>query len=207
MAFQPAPFTAQVTMVFALPNGASGVNVYHCMHGDEGWTEIELESLVSMFRQWWVSEVRSGVSNECALTRVEAKDISAAVAPFTVDDLLPPMAGSVASPMLPANVSCVVSHSTGLTGRSSRGRTYMLGLPESLVSGNYVTQGLANDYNNAFEQLLVDLRNASTPLAVLSRFTDGLPRAAALAIPIVASYLRDNRIDTQRRRLPRVYGT
>ena len=207
MAFQPAPFTAQVRINLALPDASSGVYVLHVKHGDPSWTEAELMALVARFQANFIGLLRATMSNATSITRIDARDLSNEIAPYYVHDYVPALAGSVNSPAMPSNVALVVTHRTGLTGRSALGRTYLTGLPEGHVTGNFVSAGIASAANAAFAQLLLDLASAGEALAVLSRFSGGVARPVALAFAVVGSLLRDTRVDTQKRRLPRMYGS
>lgn len=206
MAFQPAPNVAQVTLVHNLTDGAAGVNVFHVLGDSGGWTTEELEDLNDLFGDWWTTNVRAHVSSQIALRSIESRSLEAEIAPVATLPFVPVLAGGSSSPALPANTTIVISHRTGLTGRSARGRTYFIGLNEGQVNGNYVSGPTATNLNNAFAQLGQDLRDAGLALAVLSRFSGGVARPLAVAFEVVSSLLLDNRIDTQRRRLPRTYG-
>lgn len=104
------------------------------------------------------------------------------------------------------NVTLSVKKTSGLTGRSARGRTYWIGIPrtqldpvnENLYLGAYVT---------AVEAAVDSIRTQINALplwvpVLVSRFTAGLARPTGITFPWTGSTCVDNIVDTQRGRLP-----
>lgn len=205
MAFQPAPDIARFTMVFTGPDSQSMVNVYH-METDPGipWDSFTLGSTAELFYNWWAASMRAYVSNQTRLDYVEAVDLSVQGGAYE-RTIGPAIAGSSTSPALAAHTTLSVKWSTGYSGRSHRGRTYHIGLTESQVTGNYIAPSAGATFTTAYNNLLPAVNAAGVRhLVVLSRFTNGGPRIWGVGYRIINASLVDLRVDTQRRRLPRV---
>ena len=107
---------------------------------------------------------------------------------------------------LPNNVTLTIKKTSGLTGRSARGRTYWIGCPsgelnpanENLFKTTYVTDVVA----------AVDGIRAQTIVRVpwqpvlVSRFASGVQRSEGKTFPWIGSSNVDVTVDSQRGRLP-----
>jgi hypothetical protein len=111
--------------------------------------------------------------------------------------------GSGTADPLPNNVALCVSFRTEGRGRSARGRNYISGHAETSLSGNTFNATVSNGIRDAYEELLdATTYTGSWTWVVLSRFEDGVARAAGLVQPVTAVVLTDTTVDSQRRRLP-----
>jgi hypothetical protein len=100
------------------------------------------------------------------------------------------------------NVALVASFATAKTGRSFRGRSYIAGIPVLNIAENEVTTVFAAFFVNAFAVLISDLDIDNDVLVVASFQSGSEPRVLGVATP-VDSVSVNQRIDTQRRRLPK----
>ena len=112
-----------------------------------------------------------------------------------------PLTGTDAGTAIPASVALVVSHRTDHTGRSRRGRTYLAGLNEGNVSFNDANAESVTAAAEFFSVLDSTLDLEDMDHVVYSLYSDGAPRVTPLAT-LVTSRIVNNRVDTQRRRLP-----
>jgi len=111
------------------------------------------------------------------------------------------IAGTNVSPQLPLNVAVCATHYTGLTGRSRRGRNYIPGLGESVVSvGDIVLAGMRTTIINAYQALTLAAIGVSIPFVVASFRANNLPRITGLGTVILQTAV-DQYSDSQRRRL------
>jgi hypothetical protein len=111
-------------------------------------------------------------------------------------------AGSESTALLPANATIAVKFSTGLAGRSFRGRVYHPALCEGQVTLNALVAGQGSAILTFWESLLTDIAsNTLSSHVVVSRIADGTPRTEGVATPVISYTLTDVKIDTQRRRL------
>jgi hypothetical protein len=200
MPFIPAANTAKVEMIF-LDQGQRCENVYHVQF-DAPPSETDLTNLATSFRDWWDVEMQPLTAHDVSLVLILARDLTTegAVAIEFSDGL--PLEGTGAGP-LPNNVTVAVKWSTGLSGRSFRGRTYMIGLPNNSIDPDNTNQLLTSYQSSldaAFELLIDTVEDAGNDLVVASFFHDNAPRVSAVLTKIVAASI-DINIDSQRRRL------
>lgn len=115
-----------------------------------------------------------------------------------------PLVGQIDAPSMPASTAICITSRTDKIGRSYRGRTYITGLSESDVSGNYVAQAKADAlvgvFNDALDAFLTD---GDFRPVVASFYNNKAPRANGVGTPINGYDVVDLRVDTQRRRLPK----
>jgi hypothetical protein len=201
MAFIPALNTARVETIF-LMDSETTENVYH-VQKDTPWSSVELVDLTSVFIDWWDTRVRPIVSNNISLRRVKAIDLSAPAGIGVEVPVTPPILGGQPSEMFPNNVTVAIKWNTGRTGRSYRGRTYHMGLFDSQVVNNRLTDLTITALTNAYGNLLTDLTtfDPTYKLVVASFYSNNAPRTAAELTPIITATV-DPITDSQRRRLP-----
>ena len=84
---------------------------------------------------------------------------------------------------------------------AARGRNYIVGLAEDVVSGNSVTPGFAAAVTAAYTALITATGAGPWLWVVVSRYSNGAPRSQGLAQAVNAALLTDTNIDSQRRRL------
>lgn len=177
------------------------VNIYHVTTTDPIVT-IKLIALAQLFADWYASDLSFYSSFSLYNIGVTAHDISVVNGEKYELVISPPYPGAVGLPSVPNNVAVVASLITSKTGRSFQGRTYLPGIPESEVLGNTVLVAQTTAYVNAFIALQAQLTLAASELVVASFISGGVPRAVGVATPVTSVAVK-NRVDTQRRRLPR----
>jgi len=200
MARIPSPNVAEVIMTF-LQDGQYLINKHHFIN-TAGWDEGSLNNLGTAVREWFNTELRDQVAPSVSLVAIDVIDLSPdSGLGISVTTGLP-ITGGATGASLPNSVTVAVKKGTGFTGRSFRGRTYHVGMPESVVTNNtisttYIAQ-LVDKYTQLFEPL-GPLIPAS--LCVLSEVADGEPRASGICTPVTGIGV-DPIVDNQRRRLP-----
>jgi hypothetical protein len=200
--FIAVPETAQVTMVYTGPNQNRMVNVYHFSRPTLGWDADSLGDLGEAMLSWEVTYAKDRRSNQITCIGVECRDLSVQDSFVVTVAAIPPIEGGASTPVLPANVTLAVSLRTPFAGRSFRGRTYWIGLPEGAVVGDFVNASTAQNILTAVRALIEDVpQPLNAQLVVVSRYSNGVPRATGIATPVTAATLVDTRVDTQRRRL------
>jgi hypothetical protein len=201
MPFQPAPGVAKVTLTFNQGDQIAQ-NIFHVKTTEE-WGAEFLENLVGVFYTWYQNNLQATQSVDVTLTTIEARDLTTEFAGYNSMTLTTDNTGAIANPVLPYNSTAAVKWTTGLTGRSTRGRTYHVGLSESSATGGELTSAARVALLDAYEQLIEDVSTAEIAwsLAVLSRVQDGVPLANAIAYDIL-DVACDFALDSQRRRLP-----
>lgn len=183
-------------------NQQLAVNVFGVRSTSGDWDVPRLSALNLALIGWHASHWRTAQSNEVALRTVTSRDLSVVDSWVVATPVVPQVPGTVVSPAMPSQVTFVVKFTTGLAGRSNRGRSYWVGLPESNVTGDYVSSAIANVIVAAWTQLrTVVLPALNAELVVISRQTGGAPRTTGVANAVTNVLYTDLRVDTQRRRL------
>lgn len=205
MAFIPVPFTMEAELIYATPGGVAENTLY--FFNTEGWDVDSLEGAGDVLRDWWDAKIKPLTSTQVSLSMMRLTDLNSSTgAQITVVTGLPE-AGTIASPVLPSNVTCAIAFRTHTRGRSYRGRNYFIGLTEMYVSGDAVQEPFLGSLQAAYNDLLTYCEEASFDWVVVSRYSGKnvvtgkpIPRASGVTTNVVAATV-DATIDSQRRRL------
>ncbi len=202
MAFQAVPETVEITIVFS-QNDETLTNTLHARltGGYDLADVVALADDVDALAATWLipqmtaaaSYVRTEVRGLAVINDVEAEN----------NDGTGP--GTIAQEGMPNSVTLSLKKGSGLTGRSARGRWYVVGIPEPALSSN----------ENVFLASEVTARAAAvnairagiaatlwTPV-IVSRYTGGVLREFGETFEWLTTVAIDNFVDTQRRRLSR----
>lgn len=200
MPFQPAPDVAEVRMGFSY-KGQKYQNIFH-VKTSESWSAEFLENLSLFFLQYWEDNMLTYMSDQVHIDYCKVRDLTTEFAGYAEAAPATDVTGSRTSPAMPGNVTVANTWTTGLTGRSTRGRTYHVGLTEDMCLDNELAstfQGLLFSVYNDLIQAITTEDGAWT-LGVLSRVQNGATLPEALFYEIVNSAV-DPFLDSQRRRL------
>jgi len=203
MAFQPCPLTAEVRIQATL-NGQQVENVFHCLVSATP-TSGDLDTIRDTFQTWVEGEYASINSSNVAFNQIVVTDLNVEGGGQSIVTFVPTVPGDVESAVKTNQDTLAVSLRTGHSGRSFRGRSYILGVPTSDYAGdnpNMVSNAYADLVVPAYQGLIDALSIAGFPLAVLSRFHDHAPRANGLSTEITTVTLVNQIVDSQNRRLP-----
>lgn len=199
MASLPVPNTVQIDVLYLL-FGQRCENVFHARF-DGGVDATTLSDVENAFVTWLPGAWLTNISNQCSFIGLEVKNLSIADGSIRAYTPGAPVQGTVNSPAEPGNVSFCISGRSGIAGRSFRSRTYVIGMPQNVRSGNQVDAGWAAALTtalNALRDLLVSINGV---LTVVSRIADNVERLTPLSTPIDVFTVADYNIDSQRRRL------
>lgn len=203
MVFVPAIHTVEIVQTIRNRNNQQlAKNVYHARKrvGGVGASDVERMATVIM-PSWETAQGKSSRSTEVETIGFTVRDLGS-VDSFVYDNTLaPPIQGAVANPVLPMHTTIAIKFTTGLAGRSFRGRTYWIGLYESSVAGDFVTAAVVTALIAKLNNLKEALDAEGWDFVVVSKFHNGAPREAAAITNISGIGVTDNRVDTQRRRL------
>lgn len=200
MAHQDVPNTVRV-MVTYTSGGNNAANVWH-VKCDIAPTQDLLGDIRSVFAAWlqtnWHDVASSGwTSQEITLTDLSSINGARQTSPAAYSGV------NTAEPM-PANVTVAVKADIGTRGRGKNGRTFFVGLPEDIVSGNLLTQSGATAVEAAMEDLRVAVEQIPDVTGLcIPHFVVGGVRPPVVDTSIVRQYvLANNYIDSQKDRLP-----
>lgn len=205
MPFIPAVNTARVSVIMTWHN-QQVQNVYHVL-APGALNAAALNDIADIFIAWMNDEFAPLISSDVQFQSVIARDLTSEEA-AGVEVAFPPLSGGdvAVGGSVTGNVTLAVKHVTGLTGRSRRGRTYIVGMQSGVLDGNAVNSGFQDAIQAAFTQLIADLTAGGFTWVVASFYhgTDSegepTPRATALMTPII-SVTVDPNVDSMRRRL------
>lgn len=203
MAFQSVPETAEIDVIYTL-NGAIVQNVFYGrLTGGYGLADLQAlcDKIDLRIAGNWLADQPA----EAIYVRTEVRGLEDEN-DLTVEQNLSAGVGAHAGAALPNNVTFSIKKTSGLTGRSARGRSYWIGLPKTeLQAAN------ENFLNAAYAVLLVaniqsireGIETVGTWQAVLvSRFAGGVKRDDGVTFPWIGETNVDLRVDTNRGRLP-----
>lgn len=200
MEFVPIPSTVKVELLFSW-DGQRCENVFH-VRTPNTINELELDEIQGLFYLWYSTYLYGKQSNAVSSLGMVLSDASDQ---FGVKKEYAPgivyQGGHSATPSLPNNVTVSMKWNTGLRGRSYRGRTYHIGLCESMVTGNNLAGAEPAAFIGVYAQLISTLDGAGKELVVASKFQGNAPRVTGVATTILTC-TTDGVIDSQRRRLP-----
>lgn len=202
MAFQPVPNCVEIDMIFTM-NSITSQNVFYAeMAG--GYLLGDLQALATQIDIQWQGTWRSEQPPEVDYVRTEVRGLA------VINDLQASAnananPGINPSPVLPGNVTFAVKKESGLTGRSARGRTYWIGIPQNQITAadeNQLAAAFIADLVTNVDSIRTAIAAVGTWLPVLvSRFTGGATRPFGVTFPWISTTNVGTRIDTQRRRL------
>lgn len=200
MAYIRLPLGVKVSLEYTL-GGKVVVNIYHVTTTDPIVT-VKLEDIAQVFIDWAISKLLTRLSQNIVLFAATAQNLDVENGEKITIAVVPPEPGTVLQQAVSNNVALVVSMRTDLTGRSFQGRSYIAGLGDEDVAGNYIDVARATQFITDFVQLDANLAVEDTSLVIASFQHAGVPREEGVATR-VTSYLVNTRVDTQRRRLPK----
>jgi hypothetical protein len=199
--FVPAPNVVQVEMVYTM-FGQSCENVFHVLC-QNGFQTSDLTAIRTLFDNWHLNSYRVNQAASAALRLIVTRHLNTENGVSEEYTLPTPRAGQTTSGgYMPGNVTIVATWTTGLRGRSYRGRTYSVGLAGVHVSGNQLTSAGLTAYQAAYQALLtaINAHANNYRLVVLSRRHNNAWRDQAVATVVTNVGLEAN-LDSQRRRL------
>lgn len=201
MAFVPAEDVLRVAVQYISSRGENAVNVFHFKNLDTGPTSVTVPVLFDILDDWFAEDWADAVSNTWQTDFYSAVDLS--VPEGAVYTRVSTATGLVSADALPAQNTVAMSWRTGFSGRSRRGRTYHVGLPETLVENSTLTSAGSATLLNSYNGLLTRLNPGDWKLVIASFVSNRAPRAAALVSQVNAVILTDVIVDSMDKRKPR----
>lgn len=199
MPFVPVPDTVEVNLRQRL-FGQQVENTMYFLFGAGTPSVSDMNTLAVSVENWFVANVMLYLSQDLTYHETFVTDLSTATSPTGLSIAAQGTAGGVAQPSLPGNATICASFRSVARGRSSRGRNYLAGLPESIVTGNVVGSASLAGITAGYDVIL------TTPFAgwtwvVVSRYTAGAPRVTGVTFDVISAGFVDDLVDSQRRRL------
>lgn len=199
MPFVPANNVLQCEVRQTL-DGQQIENVLYVSSGS-GWDDAKVDAIHGSIVDLYTA-IYAVLSTAIQFREAYYTDLTTATSPTYTRTGSLPINGADDAGSLPGNCALCVSHRTNGRGRSARGRTYIAGIPEDLVTGASISSGITNAVTTAFGLWRADIASGGYAHVIVSRFTGGDERVTALVQPVTVSLVVDNTVDSQRRRLP-----
>lgn len=183
-------------------------NVF-CVEKGAPYTVADLTALAAIFDTWDNSAATSGKSlrtASCVLLQIKCRALDApTAATYTYTIPAGGRAGALAGTNIPPNVTFCLRLQTGLSGRSYRGRLYLVPFTTNVIgvgtSANLVTAAFAGNAVTSYGLLKTALATGGSTWVVRSQYNAGAWRVTSVLTPITTIGYYDLTIDTQRRRL------
>lgn len=203
MAFQAVPDTAEIDVIFT--NNSVGLQNSYYAELPGGYLQSNLQALADtvdlVVGTSWLLELPP----ESNYVRTEVRGL-AVENDLTAQQNLSAGPGTNVSATMPNQVTFSIKKTSGLTGRSARGRTYWAAIPSAMVDPadeNFLLAVEAAKLVANVEFLRTNLIGLALWNPVLvSRFSGGAQRAIGVTFPWTGTSNVDLRIDTLRGRLP-----
>lgn len=206
MAFVPATNVAEVKFSHTLLGAPDKGWVLHYVQNPvAAWTIAKLEDLAAACITWWDVHMQPLMNTSTRLDRVRIRDITTESG-LQVDSTAGlPLTGSRAGTAAPPQVVLSIKKSTGFTGKTFRGRVYQFGMVTAdLGTPVLVTSTYLNLVEAAWNEALFLVGGVGNyDLVLVSRQEDGQPRATGQIAIVTNMAAVDQRIDTNRKKLPR----
>jgi len=160
---------------------------------------LGLGTLTLALMGWVTGSLAPLLSEDWSSVRVRAVDLTIATGP--ISERAAAATGGVAGESAPNNVAACVSFRTDQRGRSARGRNYVPGVPNSLLTLNTLDAGFITDLVAAYFELVgAGTLTPGWQWCVVSRVFEGGPRVSPLVIPITDVLMVGNSVRSMRSR-------
>lgn len=196
--FIPGTDICRVEMFFSLFS-QSIENVYHWKYTPGSPSDTELGALASYHKTWWTTNVGNHMSNQISLTKIKVRLLTTETSPWIEYVTGLPSAGVGANPAVPSNVAVPVKFTTGLTGRSYRGRTYVTGFDTGAISADTLSGAAITWLLNAYN-LFLTAPPADFVFGIFSQYNNDAWRTSGVFTP-VTTISTNGYVGSQRRRL------
>lgn len=203
MAFQPVVDTAEINMNYTLNLEAVQNTYYARLPG--GYTQTDLQQLADKVDLAFPAAMQPQHPPEVTYVKTEVRGL-AFENDLVAESAVSTGVGTAASVALPNQVTFAIKKSSGLTGRSARGRNYWVGIPRNQLDGtneSFILATYAVSVVASIEFVRTSIATVGLWEPVLvSRFGAGVKRPTGLVFAWVSTSNVDLRVDTLRGRLP-----
>lgn len=201
MAFQRVPNTAEAAVTFNM----QGVPVIMTFYAQRslGYNEAQIAALAAAVDDWAGDQVRPLISSQVTYVATNVRGLDAEN-DLQATSAVGAGAGGLVQTPLPNNVALAVKRSSGLTGRSARGRVYFPGLTVNALgtNENFFTTTIVDDIVEVLNALRVILEAIGWIEVIVSRYINNTKRSEAVVFPVTFYTATDLRVDSRRDRLP-----
>lgn len=202
MAFQSAPNSASAFVQCS--QGGETIGMAMNFFKGTGYDIDDIENLAAAVDEWMGTEYLPLAQPNLSYIQTNVRGLTNEVDLFAVANTYAGV-GAASGGASPNNATFCIKKTTGFTGRAARGRVYIVGMPDSALSGgsgNLMLSTKADEFVDAFTALVDYTLPVGWTDIVLSRQLGGAPRLLGVPYVIEAYSYTDLTTDSQRRRLP-----
>lgn len=197
--FIPAPNTARVRMQYT-EFGQTLENVFH-FESTGPFTVADLTALAASVVTEWNSNIKPIQSSGVTLDLVECTALDSSSG-FQVTQNVGTIGGVTGVAAAPTSVTLAIKFTTGLIGRSQRGRLYFIGTNNGQLTADQYNSSNAAGILSAYVTFFGHVVATTGFLHVVVSYCNAKAwRAIAQRTPVTGYALTDINIDSQRRRL------
>lgn len=197
MTFQPAPSIVQATIEGRADGQLTINDLYFFATG--AITAPGLNALATALANWINTSLAPLLSRDWTSSRVRVFDLTTPTG--LQAELTSAVVGGVDVEAAPNNVAACISLRTAQRGRSGRGRNFIPGIPNSVITLNTLDPTFIGDLIIAYLTLVgAGSFSPGWELVVLSRVTGGVKRAAGIGIPVTDIVMVGNSVRSMRSR-------
>lgn len=199
MAFIPSPNVMQIILQGTLYGSVIQNTLYFKKADSSAFTQSDFATLASAVEGWYNANIVNVLSDDVGFNTILGYDQTSQSAPAYSQPAT--ISGNVLNTSAPGNVAFSVSFKTGNRGRSGRGRNYVAGIPELYLTGNNTQAVFYNGILNGYTALISAAATAGFVWGVLSKYSNGVPRASGLFQPVTTVTIANVQVDSQRKRV------
>jgi len=201
MAFQRVPETAEATTIFDANNISVQMTFYGRFVG--GYSLADMLALANNVDFVVGNDFLPLMTQDILYDRTNVRGLDK-IDDIEVSDQSAAGPGGVASGGLPNSVTLAIQRNSGLTGRSSRGRVFWLGLASNQLTTdeNFVATATVTAIVAAVTAMQNQINSSGWTPVIVSRFTLGAQRPEGVTFPWTNTLAIDERVDSRRDRMP-----
>jgi len=201
-----SPGVLQVEMRYEV-DAQAVYNVFHVIKpAATAWALDDIDDVINVFHNtYWTANVKPLMCPDFALLEIVATDLTSLDGIRVIHEVSPIEFGTLEGVTDSNNVALAIKLGIGKRGRGVSGRIFWGPPPDSKVAGDMVDADYAASAVAAINALRDSLQALSVngALAVLSRFSGGLPRSTGLGRAVTSVGVTDLFVDSMKLRLPR----
>lgn len=198
------PFADCAEVVLKGLCGGANANVTFGVKKTSTLDDGDLETIMSIFDEWWQTNLRGSVGDDFVLQTIKVTNLNSQFAGTFEGPPSDNPGGAVTGTIAPNNAAYVMSLKTARRGRAFRGRNYIPAIPSAnLQDAQHVTTASATALAAAYVALALLLQAEGFIHVVLSRWENKVYRTTGEATP-VQTYIAREKIGTMRRRIDAV---
>lgn len=169
-------------------------------------TASDVEIIAQNAWDWWEANHADVVPASVSLREVVATSMHSLVSPQYTYAPDTTTTGNVGNPDLPNEVTLACKLSSGLRGRSARGRWFLIGMTTAMMANsNEADPTFAGQYAASLQQLINSFTALSHIPVIVSYRTNNAPRPGGPVYFVIESAtVVDLVVDSQKRRKPGV---